>query len=756
MVWATYALEFGDQYMRVVKDGGHVLETAVTITGATQANPVVITTSGAHGYSNGDEVYIDTVVGMTEINKKRFVVGNVAATTYELTGIDGTAYTVYSSGGTSERIYTITTPYLEADLFRLNYHQSADVMTIEHPTYPTRDLTRTGHTAWTLTLVVFAPEQAAPTSVIVTPAVASGATINYKVTAVSDEILEESLAALGTTANSTLPTNSTNFNTITWTAPAGTIDKYNIYREHNGFYSFVGSVDGGILTFKDEVTAPDVSLRPPTARNPFSGADDYPGAGAYFEQRQVFAGTNNDPQKFWITQVGHFFNMVASSPIKDDDSINYTLNSLKVNQIRHIVPVEEMICLTSGSIWKVGSGQSPFTAATVQARQQSSVGCSYVKPLLINNSILYVQDKVNNVRDLQYSEATNRYGGDDLSQLANHLFEGHTVVDWAFAEVPFKVVWAVRDDGVLLGLTYSKEQDLWAWHRHETDGLFESACSIREGNEDAVYFVVNRTIGVDTKRYIERLNTRTFETIEEAFIVDSGQSIDIPITVTGATQANPVVVTAAGHGFTNGQRVRHTHIEGMTDLNQNYYLVANVTASTYELQDLNAANLDGTGFGAYVSGGEVRATVTTISNLEHLEGKSLAILGDGSVQPPQTVISGSITLQNPVSEVHYGLGYESEFENLDLVVPVGGAGQARFKKPTGVTVKVDRSRGFWAGNSGGVLTEYKQRTDEEMGHPIRLATGTQEIVLDPAWNSHGRIQIKQVDPLPISILAVVP
>lgn len=753
----TYALEFGDLYMRVIKDGGHVLESSKTITGATQANPVVITTSAAHGYSNGDEVYIDGVVGMTELNGKRYIVANVAATTFELTGIDGTGYTAYSSGGTVARIFTLTTPYLEADLFRLNYDQSADVMTLTHPSYQQRDLTRTAHDAWTLTTISFTPEQGAPTGVTVTPAVAGPSTIKYKVTAIADETFEESLAASGQTAAGTLPVNSTNYNTISWTAPAaGTIDKYNIYREHNGLFSYCGSVDGANTSFVDSVVTPDPDLRPPTLRDPFTSASNYPGAMTYFEQRKVFAGTNNDPQKSWLTQVGNFFNMNYSSPIKDDDAFSYTLNSLQVNQIRHIVPIEDLIYLTSGSIWRVGSGESPFTATTVQVRQQSSVGSSYVKPLLINNSILYIQDKVNNVRDLQYARDTNRYGGDDLSLLANHLFEGYTVTDWAFAEVPFKVVWTIRNDGILLGLTYNKEQNLWAWHKHDTDGYFESVCSIREGNEDAVYFVVRRTINGTTKRYIERFSTRTFATIEDAFIVDSGLSVNAPVTVSGATQANPVVITATGHGFSNGDRIRFTHVVGMTELNQNYYLVGNKTANTFELQDLRGDNIDGTGFTAYASGGEVRKCVTTISGLEHLEGKTLAILGDGSVQPPRTVSDGSVTLQNPVSEIHYGLGYYSDLETLDMALQIEGYGQAKYKKPSHLTIKVDRSRGFWAGNSETTITEYKQRTDEQMGHPTRLATGIQEIVLDPAWNSHGRIFIRQVDPLPISILAVVP
>jgi hypothetical protein len=739
----TYALEFGDLYMRVIKDDGYVLEPSVVITGATQANPVVISAAG-HGYSNGDEVFIDDIVGMTELNGFRFIAANVAAGTFELTGIDGTGYTAYVSGGTVARIFTLVTTYLEADLPLLKYTQSADVMTLVHPSYVSRDLTRTDHYVWTITDITFAPSVAAPTG---ESATGSG-TSNYKVTAIEEETLEESLPTAAIDGGA-LPC------TITWTDPGG-IERWNIYKEDNGLYGFIGSTETNSFVEPAAGITADTSLNPPSARNPFSGADDYPGAVAYFEQRKCFAGTNNDPQKEWMTQVGNFVNMGKHIPLRDDDAFDFTLNSLKVNQIKHLVPMEELLALTSGSEWKTGSGDQGFTLPNSRTRQQGAIGCSDVTPVVIGDTVLFVQEKGNSVRDLGYEVGSNTYRGIDLTQWANHLFRGFEIKEMAFALVPFSVVWCVRDDGKMVALTYLKDQEVWAWHQHETDGLYESVCSISEGQEDAVYVIINRTIEGNTRRYVEKMHTRYFDTIEDAFFVDSGLTYDVPVVVSGATQADPVVVTATGHGFSNGQEVRFTHIKGMTELNQHYYKAANVTANTFELQNTDSVDIDGTGFGAYVSGGEVRKTITTVTGLDHLEGKSLSILADGSVQPARTVVDGSITLQRAASEIHAGLGYISDIETLDILLNVDGAGQAKQKKIDAISLKVEQSRGFFAGNSEETLTEYKQRTDEDYGVPTRMETGIQRMIMDSSWTTAGRVFIRQIDPLPLTILAITP
>ncbi|MCV5496794.1 hypothetical protein OFN10_24965, partial [Escherichia coli] len=157
---------------------------------------------------------------------------------------------------------------------------------------------------------------------------------------------------------------------------------------------------------------------------------------------------------------------------------------------------------------------------------QGSNGSSNVPPIAVANIALFVQEKGSVVRDLAYSFDVDGYQGTDLTILANHLFQKRSIVDWSFCIVPYSSAFCIRDDGKLLVLTYLREQQVFAWAPQSSAGKYESTCSISEGNEDAVYFVVNRTINGQVKRYIERLSSRLFTNDEDAFFVDSGLSYD--------------------------------------------------------------------------------------------------------------------------------------------------------------------------------------------------------------------------------------
>lgn len=202
----TYVLEFGDLYMRVIRNDSHVTEPVTTITGITQADPGVATTSGSHGYSSGDEVALATIVGMTELNGRRVKITVLTGTTFSIqdqvtsVDIDTTGFTAYSSAGTAAKIFEIVTPYAKEDLAIIKFTQSADVMTLTHPTYRERELSRTDHDAWTLAEIQFTPTQAHPTSLAGTQNGATGSeTYRYKITALGEES-EESLPGVISTS----------------------------------------------------------------------------------------------------------------------------------------------------------------------------------------------------------------------------------------------------------------------------------------------------------------------------------------------------------------------------------------------------------------------------------------------------------------------------------------------------------------------------------------------------------------------------
>ena len=503
----NYMLVFENLRMRVIRNGGFVLEATTAITGITQANPAVVT-AAAHGYATGDDVFIAAVGGMTTLNQKRFRIAVLTANTYQLVGVDSSAYPAYTAGGTAARVYTLPTPYVTADLPLLKFVQSFDTLTVTHPSYAPRNITRTGHAAWTISVIVFAPVTAAPTGLASSSA---GATYSYVVTATDDTTGEESLPSAVVTSN-------TRTSTITWT-PVANCSQYSIYFLRDGIYGFVGT--SGTAGFTDTTVLSNVGDTPPVANNPFVGADNYPGCATYWVQRKIYARTNNKLQSVFTSVTAALNNMSSSTPLKDDDAIVKTLAVRQVNEIRAMIPLDDLLLFTSGGVF-VASGADPVTPANLLFKKQVGFGASNVPPIEINADILYVQEKGGAIYDLAYQFAANKYVTTEVSILSTHLFEGRTIVDWCFAQVPHKLVWVVLDNGALLSFTFHKEQDVYGWARHATDGLVESVATTPEGGEDAVYFIVKRTINGVTKRYVERLQSRLYASLTEAWCVDCG------------------------------------------------------------------------------------------------------------------------------------------------------------------------------------------------------------------------------------------
>ena len=707
---------------------------------------------------------------MTELNGRYFKIKNKTTNTFEITdlqdnNIDSSAYGAYSSAGTSSSVFELVTPYTAADVFELNYAQSADVLTLVHKGHVPKEIRRLSSTNWTLVTIVFAPSIATPTSVAVSASPSSGTPVaKYVVTALNSAILEESMASSEVSATNDLTT-AGNKNTITWTAVTDAV-RYNVYKDNNGVHGFIGQTPD--LTFIDDNYEADVLSSPPENQTPFTGADNYPSAISYHDQRRVFGSTTNNPQTTWMSRAGSGANLSKSIPSQDNDAIQFSLDSRQFNSINHYIPLDDLLIFTSATEWKLFSQNSDsLTPTTISIRPQSYVGSGTREPIVSGDAVLFVAEQGSHVYDMNFTFETDKYKPRDISIVAPHLFDGFTIADWDYSSVPNSIAWMVRNDGVLVGLTYLSGQkpDILGWHRHTTGGNFKSTCVIPESNgENMLYVVVERMINGVRRKFVERLHSRIFTDVRDAFHVDSGLSYDNPITITGATKANPVVVTAASHGYSDGDVVQIEDLEGlgssagMTELNGNRYTVNNKTANTFEIQSTASTPVDvnGTAFGTYISGGVVRRELTVISGLHHLAGESVAILADGSVMASQVVTAaGQVTLASGAARVHIGLAYASDIRTLPLVIPQAeAAGQGRFKSPTEVHLRVQKTRGVFAGPDFDHLREYAQRTNEPYGTPTNMISDEIEIKLDSSWSKSGQVSIRQSDPTPISILSM--
>ena len=605
-----------------------------TITNITQGAVGIITVAES-GLETGNSILITGVVGMTELNNRSFIIEKyetfpVLINAFELVNENTSGYGAYVSGGIATRKKSVTP-------------------------------------------------------------VGSGfgdylKTYQYVITAVNAEGVESLQSAPARITNKSLST--TGGIRLQWNVVIDA-DHYRVYKENSlntDVYGWVG--DSKNLKFDDYNIAPTVSDAPPENRIPFDGVGNKPSIVNYYQQRQLFANTLNEPQAVFTTQTGNYVSLRTSNPARDDDAITFTIAGQQVNEIRHIVAINSLLLLTAGCEWKVTEGQEKvLTPSTMGVRPQSYNGASKVPPVIINSTVVYVQEKGARIRDLAYEFISDNYTGNDLSLMALHLFEGFEIISMAYAAEPDGILYCIRDDGVLLGFTYQKEHKVWGWHQHSTPaaGKFEWVESVTEEDRDVIYAIIKRTINGVTKRYVERLETREQTNSEDCFYVDSGLSY-------------------------NG------------------------------------------------------SPVTVISGLDHLEGEEVIILADGNVVNGLTVSDGAITLLREASKVHVGLAYVPAIETLDIDIPSAQETlKSRSVSVSKVYIEVEKSRGGWIGprsdvESGYIPTEFeiKPRFDSDGYESIQLKTFKQEVIIDPLWAKGGGIRIEQRSPLPLSILSIIP
>lgn len=294
-----------------------------------------------------------------------------------------------------------------------------------------------------------------------------------------------------------------------------------------GPYTVIPVYEGATtLTFQDQNYEPDTSMTPKEDWNPFEGENN-PATVTFHQQRLVLGGTRDNPASFYMSRTGDFENFRKSRPLQDDDPVEYMLASGSIDDIRWVASFGDLLIGTSGAEYTATSNGAAITSSDVQISTESFWGSSGLQPIVIGNSVLHCQRSGHHVRDLAYSWEKDGYAGNDLSLLAPEIVETHGIIQWAFQQSPGSNIWCARDDGVLLCLTYMKEQNVFAWSRHETAGRVLSVASISGSREDVVLFVVEREFAGKKRYFLERLAPRLSEDrpLEQAVYVDCSLSV---------------------------------------------------------------------------------------------------------------------------------------------------------------------------------------------------------------------------------------
>ena len=607
----TYVLEFGNTYIRMFKDKGQITEGDVTVTAITKANPGVVT-ANSHGYANGDFVILSSVVGMTEVNGKTFKVSNKATNTFELENVDGvdvdtSGFTTYSSDGDANRIYEITSPYLTAELFELKFAQSADVMYITHPNHEVMKLSRTGHTAWTLTEVAFTDGPYLPTNTTAT-------TITPQQTA----------AASGKTLTLSAVTGVNGG--VGWLATdVGRILKFN---SGKAIITARTNATVAVATITTAFTNTDATAA--FNLGAFSDTTGHPSCVSFFEQRLVFAGTKDEPQTLYFSKSGDYENMTTGT--NADDAMVYTIASNQVNKIRYLKAVRTLLIGTTGGEFSVSADgtDAAVTPTNVTIKRQSSHGAANVDAQPAGNAVLFLQRAKRKIRELAYNYDSDGYVAPDLTIL-NETVTNSGITEMAYQQAPDSILWCVRDDGVLAGLTYQRTDNVVAWHRHIIGGKSDTGKNIIQqkinftanstivngtansitlashglATNDPIYYyaAANPITGISSGSlyYVIRTDANTIKLSLTAALSAAGTPISLTAPGTASTQSiyqgvniSSNVIYSAAHGFKTRDVIFYDNVgTTITGLSENIpYYVSRVDANQFKLYtDSNLVNV---------------------------------------------------------------------------------------------------------------------------------------------------------------------
>lgn len=296
---------------------------------------------------------------------------------------------------------------------------------------------------------------------------------------------------------------------------------------------------------------------------------EYPSANTQYDQRRIFGGSNQNPLKVWMTNAGKQDLMMYHQPVMPDDRIEIVAVTADADRIRHAVALDSLILFTSSSELRVFTQNSDALAPdSVAVRAQSYNGANACQPVISGSHIVYAAARGGHVRTLSFSYTVNGYASADVSLIASHLFDGYAIKDITLMKAPHNVVWFASSSGKLLGLTFLPDQNVAAWHQHDTDGQFESVCCVSEGDEDRLYAVVRRQVGGTWKRYIERMGT--FRTVSrsasrqlDGYIASEGNAPAASGTFTGLSHLEGKTVTVFADGVAHeGYTVKNGKVTG--------------------------------------------------------------------------------------------------------------------------------------------------------------------------------------------------
>ena len=555
----------------------------------------------------------------------------------------------------------LATTYTEEELFELQFVQSSDVLFIVHPNHPPARVSRTALETFTISDETFETPPFLDENITDKTLSVGGSSGNVTVVAAGGDVFE-----------------STDVGRYIM---YGTSDSFTLLKITS--YTTGSLVNADIIKNTPAINTPNTKWR----LGAFSETTGYPSTVAFFEQRLMYAGTRSNPQTLWGSSSNIYNDFTVGA--KDDNAVKYTIASDQVNAIRWLSSGKSLTIGTVGGefLLSASSREEAITPSNIKIVRQSEYGGAYTMPIRANGLVLFAQRSSKKLRQFTYQFESDSYTAQDLTILSEHITQGG-IVQMAYQRTPDSIVWVVRGDGSLLGMTYERDQDVIGWHRHTLGGVsdsngtqaqVESIAVIPNEDEDELWLSVKRWVNGSEVRHIEVIRQRdSFEEDAEIFYVDSG------IKYSGA-----------------------------------------------------ATNV--------------------VAGLDHLEGETVHILGDRSVQAPKVVSGGQVTIDKEASLIDVGLGYSSNLATMRVEAgSADGPAQGKIKKISEVTLRLYNTLGVKVGvDFDNMDTISFRETSDKMDNSPPLFSGDKQIAFNGGYNTDGRVFVSQDQPLPMTLLAII-
>lgn len=543
--------------------------------------------------------------------------------------------------------YEIITPWPEGIVRELKYVQSFDRLYVFHHNYAPRVITRTSDTAWTINTLDIQDGPYLPTNTTtttMTPSAATGA--------------------------------------ITLTASAATFVAGDVGRQMRikvgsnnwGWVTITGYTNPTTVSATVNSTLTATTATTSWAFSYFGGDMGWPAVGTIYEQRMLLANTISYPATVFATETGGFGTYAKFSPtnpdgtVVDSNGFVYTIGDDQVNDIRWLSSGRILMIGTSGGEHSMTGGTAssyaPVTPSNVTIKRESKTGSApNVRAHRSGNAIIYVSKSGLKVRELYYDFGVDSFISRDVTIFNDHITESG-IIDCDFQDEPDPTLWSIRSDGVLLGFSYERQQEVEGWHRHNLGGTDVACKSVAcvpkpEGNGDDAWLIVQRMIDGATVKTVEYVTDLFIGPKNAQFFVDCGATYDgfLDATLTlGAVTGTGITFTAGASVFAAsmvGDQIRAGNSKAeIVTYNSPTEVVCNIISAFDSVDPI-------------ASGGWSVATMN-VTGIDWLENEEVTILADGYVAGTDTVVSGEVEITDFASKIHVGLPYSATLRLLPV------------------------------------------------------------------------------------------